>query len=333
MPRRGEEVAMSTRTRTVGAVAVFALGWIFAGTASAKTITVKDGGNLQAAIDGAAAGDTIVVKKGTYAPVALTGRADLKIRGVGKAVVDGAAASNCLQLTNCQRIVVTGLTLKDSQLSGILATTCDAVTIRSCTVLNAGDEGIEFSSCENTVIDKNTIDKTGDDGIAVSDGSGDQSNHSKITKNKVKNVPDGGIDVNGSDNLISGNQVRDSKVNGVLVQSGTRNVVEKNKIMTMDGVGIDVRGDGNTVRSNVIQKPTGDGIYVGSNTNVITKNVVTKPGAAGIHVDGGANEVTKNVITKAATFDLKDSSGLTTNTYKANKAKTLDPPTLSNPKK
>jgi hypothetical protein len=308
------------------------IGALF-GTAHAATVVVKKGGDLQAAIDGAANGDTIIVKAGKYGPVSLTGRTDLTIKGRGKVILDGTAAENCLLFADCQRVTVTGLTLKDSQGSALLATGCEELTVRGCTVLNAGDEGMEFSSCFKVLADKNTIDKTGDDGIALSDSSGAPSRVSVVSKNKIRNVPDGGIDVNGNDNVVTGNQIRDSKVNGVLVQSGLRNTVEKNKIMTIVGLGIEVLGDVGIVRSNVVLKPTGDGIDVGGDSNVVTKNVVTKSGAVGVRVTGGSNEITKNVIKKSATFDLEDASGGATNTYTANKAKTLDPADLPNPKK
>jgi parallel beta-helix repeat protein len=104
--------------------------------------------------------------------------------------------------------------------------------------------------------------------------------------------------------------------------------------MKMDGDGIEVRGaGGNTVGGNIVLKPTGNGVDVESESNVVTGNIVTKAGQAGIEVDSPNNEVTKNRITKSGTFDLRDTTGGTTNTYRANKAKTLDPSTLSNPKK
>ena len=46
----------------------------------------------------------------------------------------------------------------------------------------------------------------------------------------------------------------------------------------------------------------------------------------------GGNEVTKNVVKTSGTVDLQDTSGGGMNTYRGNKVKTLDPPSLPNPK-
>jgi nitrous oxidase accessory protein len=311
----------------------FAASGAFVESASAATVTVKKGDDLQAAIDGAMNGDTIVVKAGTYGAVSLTGRTDLTIKGRGKVIVNGAAAQNCLALTNCQNITITGVTFQDSLASAVLGISCEHVTLRGCTVLNAGHDGVDFSRCRFMTLEHNTVDTTQDDGISVSDGSGDQSSQCVITKNRISHVPVAGIEINGNDDVVSKNQIRDSKLNGVLVASGGRSIVEKNKIQNIDGVGIAVHGFGaGAVRGNIVLKPTKDGIDVETELTSVTENVLTKAGQAGIQADVGNNEITKNRITKSGTFDLRDTTGGATNTYVGNKAKTLDPPTLPNPK-
>ena len=54
---------------SVGAVCA-----VFAGTLSAATIEVNDGSSLQAAINGATGGDTIIVNEGTYDSILLFDR-------------------------------------------------------------------------------------------------------------------------------------------------------------------------------------------------------------------------------------------------------------------
>ena len=76
----------------------FAASGAFVESASAATVTVKKGDDLQAAIDGAVNGDTIVVKAGTYGAVSLTGRTDLTISSTSIASVqsqyDAALSAN-----------------------------------------------------------------------------------------------------------------------------------------------------------------------------------------------------------------------------------------------
>ena len=302
-------------------------------TAGAATITVSKGDDLQAAVDAAADGDTIVVRKGLYGPIALEGRADLTIKGKGKPVIDASTASNGVFLNNCQRIEVSGLVVRDSQVSGIYGEDCDTVGVRKCRVYDSGDEGIQFETCERITIDRNTVDGSEDDGIAVSDGSGSQSNHCVITRNKISHVPDGGIDINGNDNLVANNLVKDTEVAGIYLNSGERNVIEKNRFLRIAGAGAEIRDGGNTITGNKIIAPTEHGIEIRSDDNMVSGNSVTKAGQSGVLVRGESNEVTKNKIARSVGPDLQDTSGGDTNTFTGNKAKTLDPPELPNPKK
>ena len=305
---------------------------VLGASTSAETITVKQGDDLQAAIDAAPDGQTIVVTKGLYAPIVLDGRTGLVLKGRGKPVIDGSTASNCILLTDCQDLAISGFVLKDSQLSAVLGNGCDTVTLSKCLVLDAGDEGIEFADCEKITIDRNTIDGTGDDGIALSDGSGEPTNNSVITRNKIMHVPDGGIDINGDNNVVSKNLVKFSEANGVLLQNGTGNEVTKNRLVHIDGIGIDIWDGGNTFSQNKIVQSTSHGIDVDADGNTLTKNVVTKAGQVGVIVRGESNQVTQNRISSSSTVDLQDTTGGATNTYVGNKVKTTEPPDLPNPK-
>lgn len=324
---------MSTALIRFARLTVFATASaLLCASAFAATVKVKNGDDLQAAIDAASDGDTIVVLKGTYGPIDLTGRQNLTIKGRGKPSIDGSTASNCVLLTDCSDVVVTGFQLRDSQLSAFLAVGCSRIELSKCKINDAGDEGAEFSNCDDIIVDRNKIDGTGDDGIAVSDGSGDQTSNSEITRNKISHVPDGGIDINGDNNLVTRNLVKDSEANGAIVNSGTNNEIVKNVFLRIDGDGVLIDDDGNRVLSNKIVKPTGNGIDLDADQNTASKNVIVKAGQAGVTVGGGENNVTQNKITKSAGVDLQDTSGGDTNTYTGNKAKTLDPEDLPNPK-
>jgi parallel beta-helix repeat protein len=121
--------------------------------------------------------------------------------------------------------------------------------------------------------------------------------------------------------------VRTSKLNGILVASGTRNLVQNNRVLSIDGVGIEVRGDANTILHNVIVSPTVDGIFVSAGAHTVTGNSVSKAGQVGILVTSSDNAVRANTVSSSVVVDLRDSvEG--TNTYSGNKLKTTDPPNL-----
>jgi hypothetical protein len=264
------------------AVVVLATGTLFVGPARAATIAVHRGGDLQAAIDGASDGDTIVVGRGKYGPISLTDRTDLVIKGRGGAVVGGGVGDNCVALTNCSRITVAGLTLKDSRLSAVRGVGCDTVAVRRCRMLNAGDDGVVFESSVRITIDRNVIDTTAGNGISASDDSTKPTHLSTITRNRIARATGGGIEVRGDDDVVERNRVRRSNDHGVLVGSGTRDVVARNRLERITFDAIALLGDGNTVASNVVLRPTGQGISVGADANVITRNVVSRAGTAGI---------------------------------------------------
>ncbi len=291
-------------------------------------VTVRAGDDLQAALDAAPDGATVVIRKGTYGPVTLTDRSDLDIRGQGKVILDGSTASNCILLTGCTRVSVRKLELRDSQASALLGVGCDVVTVTRCVVRNAGDEGIEFADSMRIAVDRNRIDGTADDGIAVSDSSGEPTNDSSITRNRIAHVPDGGIDVHGDDNVISRNLVVDSQENGILIASGARNRVERNRILRITGVGIDVRGDVGTLSRNTVKSVTGNGIDVAAGTHTITRNKVKSAGDVGLRVATDGNEVTYNRIAKSGGVDLQDVSGGSANDFGGNRARTREPADL-----
>jgi parallel beta-helix repeat protein len=299
----------------------------------AGQIKVKRGDDLQAAIDGASDGDTIVVRKGTYAPITLGGRSGLQIRGVGHPVIDGQGSSIPLTLQSCDHLSISGLVLRNSSGSGLYADGCSDVSVTHCTVEDTGDEGIQFENGTAIHIERNVIRRVDDDGIAMSDGSGSQTNDSFVVKNRISYAPDAGIDVNGNRNEITKNKITHSEGQGIYIASGTGNTVSGNRILKQGGDAVVLEEGTNTVTKNRIVKPTENGVLVVGGAQEITGNVVTKAMLDGIDLRSGGNTVTGNKVKHSGQFDLQDEVNDGSNTFQGNKGvKTVDPPDLSNPK-
>lgn len=143
-----------------------ALAFLFAtAVASAATIVVSPNGALttvQAGINAAAAGDTVIVKAGTYPGIAVIDatKTGLILKAAGKVVLDarggggvGLGAGLLVQATD---VTIRGFTIRNANDSmtaegdGIRVTGARA-TIENCIVRQCRDEGIDLSATDALV--------------------------------------------------------------------------------------------------------------------------------------------------------------------------------------
>lgn len=117
---------------------------------------------------------------------------------------------------------------------------------------------------------------------------------------------------------ISGNQISNTKTNGILIeQDSTAAVIRNNAVKSAGGlaaIGVYTGSDGAVVAGNELTTPKGSGIYLYNGvkncvvgpTDKAAKdtdgNTITKPGTTGIHItnDCSENTVQYNKITQAA---------------------------------
>lgn len=210
----------------VDCVRFFALAVLIAGLCrpgAAATLYVSPGGasghytTIGAAVNAAAAGDTIDVAPGVYdedvvigTPVSLTGA------GRGRSIINAAGLSNGIYIDGIDhpglsRVVVTGFTVENANFEGILVASASFVTIWDNEVsfndraLNpsAGEcpglplfetnepddcgEGIHLMGVDHSVIANNTS-QNNSGGILLSDETS-ATHHNLIINNLVRNNP------------------------------------------------------------------------------------------------------------------------------------------------
>ncbi|MFC7135702.1 hypothetical protein ACFQRB_02005 [Halobaculum litoreum] len=132
-------------TMRTGAVAagLLALGGAGAGTAAAQTTVTGGGGALQAAIDAADEGDTLVIGDDeTYDPV-VVGVADLTIETGNDPVIEGAGGTGAAVSVDADGVTLSGLTVTNpGGLLGIkVEPDIDDATIVRNTVEEVGPTG------------------------------------------------------------------------------------------------------------------------------------------------------------------------------------------------
>lgn len=237
----------------------------FIPAAQAATLCVNPTGKggcettIQAAVDAAAAGDTIKIKSGTYfesvdVPASKTG---LTIKGSGGVIIDPE-------------------NVNDGTIDA-LDIDADDVTVMKLNIHNASI-GIDVGA-DNVRISNVYIRNTSSDCIEV-DGNG-----AVIEKNTLRACGSDGIDLDGDDAVIARNNISQISDNGIDVDPGNNALIEKNNLLQTENNGIDVEGDDARVERNRIVQADSDGIEVSGANPQILRNQVSLFADDGVEVD------------------------------------------------
>jgi len=210
----------------------------------------------------------------TNSPLTLPSRTSLRLYGAIEAAPD-ATAPSLIAIIGQRKVAVAGGVLDghSRSLAGIDAEGSAQVNIDAVTIKDTGQDGLRFSGNGNTVwnsgsaITRCNISNAGGNGIAVSSitqallldnfvhdnaAAGIQlgAAHSSVVNNVIQNNG-AGIGVDGSDNLISDNEIRGNRGIGVsLLSSTTHTVVLRNLVADNSTSGVDLDGSNNLVYLN-----------------------------------------------------------------------------------
>jgi len=217
-----------------GVLAVAFDGELFVG--GSVTIRVpQDYATIQAAINAATAGDTIIVSEGVYAEGQINVSKSLTLQANGTVIVDG------LQIGHVFHVWV------------------NYVTIRGFTIQNSGNSDVQsgiYLDCNMGCLIEGNVVIDNQFGI-----SGNRALSNVISNNGVANNSWHGIYFHGSaDNLIIGNKVVNNTITGIVVNwVGDNNTIVDNFIAN-NYCGI---GQGNTAGDNTITGNTIVGNSIG----------------------------------------------------------------------
>ena len=286
----------------------------------AASITVSPGGSIQAALDSANAGDTVVVKAGTYTGAITFKKNDVTLQGEAGATIDGAGstARGLVTFDGRSNIKIIGMTVTNAGGHGMYGGGgVSNITIQNNTVSNSKDGGIFVGDGSNVIIDGNTV--TNNNGGASGGDIGQAANEGvtlfniktfEIMNNKVFGNHEEGIDVkNGTtDGSIHNNMVYENNGPNIYIDGASNTKVFSNmaynaKGSSKAGIGLAVESGGAAsnleIYNNILYGNPGGGIdmWTGSYSNIkAINNTIANNGKGAITGSGITNSIARNNI-------------------------------------
>lgn len=284
--RRGKLKKLKGKQKAlIFAVLLATLAFVSIGCASADTIYVPDNHiKIQWAVNNATAGDTIIVKDGTYIEnVNVSKRVTIKSEnGSENCIVQAGDSSKHVFKVTADYVNISGFTVKGANVihkAGIYLNGTSYCNISNNNASN-NDNGIDLEnfSSDNLIANNNCSNNWAGIYLGV-------SSDNSITTNIASNNLGVGIflDEHSSDNNI------------------TNNVAINNTGVDGEG-GISLyASDNNLIKGNIVSNSGEDGIYLDwSSYNTVMDNIVADNGQMGIYLeDSNSNIIISNNISNS----------------------------------
>ncbi|MBK6942606.1 MAG: right-handed parallel beta-helix repeat-containing protein [Planctomycetes bacterium] len=263
---------------------VFALTAPFAAAATHKV--PQTFASIQAAVDAAADGDTVLVSKGTYHEAVAVQNKSLKLVAKGKVTIDGRAngawLGNCIDISNAAGSVIDGFTLRHAGTGDFggaaLAISSAGIRVEDVRVFAAAAAGIQAVGADNVFL-RCTVN-------GCNGGIDTMGANVLIEKCKVTNDGARGITVNGANSIVRNCQVKTIEDGYGLYLLGPDVVVEKTTVIDVsDDNGILV-GGANALLKKVVVSGVGNGldaILVDADQVEIRQSTVRDCGARAVY--------------------------------------------------
>ncbi len=327
------------RTSLVVALAADLLAAASAGAAIRCVNTTGTGGcftSIAAAVNAAAAGDTVTVAPGVYQENGTIAVAQdgLKIVGPPTAIVDpeslrGPNAFVPLYVSG-NNVAVTGLTFRNGTtdaiqvagshftLTGVTVNGAEGLcllllpgahdaTVKSSHFRNCVGGGIVFGDAVAAALVDNLSIQTSTFGNLGSDAIGGVGNYASITGNTMQTLGGAGIRIpQGTSPAIKANTIRD--VLGPAIQVGGQSAysaivqgasITFNRVTGAGGGGILLYGGAAELTNNTVTSVRGNPVYLfGASSTLVKANVVTGGTGYGIYSEDAASQtlITNNTI-------------------------------------
>ena len=262
---------------------------------------------LQHAADQVAAGDTVIVRPGSYVGFQLTTSGTMSspitFRGEAGAIVnrDNSDTPDGINLEGASFIVLDGLEVRDVTRAGIRAVLCEHVTMRNIVADNNGRWGIFTGHCDDLLLEDNSCSRSGvEHGIYVSN-SGDRP---VVRRNRLFSNNANGLHMNGDESAGG-----DGIISDALVEE---NVIWDNGRGGGSGINCDGVQD-SVIRNNLIYGNHASGISLyridaaqGARDNLVINNTVVQAAdgrwAMNIQAGSTGNRLLNNIFLSRHSF-------------------------------
>jgi len=360
-PQTKREYNLITTIRRKAAAALVSSGLVAgafvaqAAPAGAATFTVTKGQSIQAAINAAPPGSTIVVRPGTFHENVTIAKNNINLEGTpgktilkptGNAPSGGCAISEqpggepqnsgiCVignldfstfsLIKPVKGVSVTGFTVRDFPNQGIFVLGGQGTTVQNNTLVNNGDYGVFALVSTGTTILNNTASGSGEAGIYV----GDSPNAQAVVKNNT--VFDNGLGIfirSASSGAIVSNNAHDNCLGVLFLEapSSPTNWAATGNQVNHNNKSCPASGDTPPISGGGIVVLGGHDIVIQANT--VDNNRPSGPtfASGGIVLIAGSsnNQIVANTAHGNAPADLIDQSGAS-NTFRANACDTSIP--------
>jgi parallel beta-helix repeat protein len=257
-----------------------------------------DYGKIQGAVDSASAGDTIIVRDGTYYEnVKVNKRLTIRSEN-GSAhtiVVAGKANDHVFEVT-ADSVSIKGLTVKDATGKNKMGMYISAnhCNITDNTALNNPYGFFLSDSTKNTLINNIASDNLGD-GIYLYYSSSNILSNNIIAKSNSRN----GIRLWHSHSNTLHNNIASKNMVGILLGYSHNNILEKNEARSNNNDGIQLEySNNNTLTNNIAKLNNEDGIsLISSNNNIMANNTASVNNEIGISLYTSGNcTLTNNMM-------------------------------------
>jgi len=129
------------------------------------------------------------------------------------------------------------------------ATTGGNVSGNRC--FDSSDDGMELNDCNMVTVSGNKLERIG---YGSSVGLYVEGNDNTVSGNSIKDGGGYGFYIRGDTNTLSGNKVSGCTTDGLRIDSGSGNVILSNKVTGNMGEGIENDGTGTVCNSNTVQQ-------------------------------------------------------------------------------
>ena len=262
---------------------------------------------IQAAVNAASPGNTIIVRDGTYnenvdVSKGLTIRSE---NGAANCIVSASKSNDHVFYVTADYVNITGFTVQNATGDydcGIYLYHADHCAISDNNLTN-NDFGIYLSSSSNNTITSNIASNNNDYGIRLS-----SSSNNTINDNTAFDNGNYGIYLRSSNNSnLTSNDASNNGVDGIRLSSSSNNNLTDNTASNNNNYGISLCDSGNnTLSSNTASNNDDDGIrLISSDKNTLTSNTASGNGGSGIYLENSRkNTLTHNTASNNHVYDI-----------------------------